>query len=165
LIWRDDDISFETDLKRFKQIQDLFLKYNVLHTIGLICKDIHKNIDLINFINKNNIDVQIHCWNHYDMTLNYEKVKNDLPRCIETIEKCFGKRPTVLYVPWNHSDEMIEWIAKENELTVSNKKISLSGYLRGQTGEVINFHSWSDECIDLEAALIKYSNENLHHHS
>jgi len=160
MTWRNDDISHTTDLNKFKAVHELFKKYNVLHTVALICKDIQKAPELIKYINDNNIDVQVHAWEHEDFTvMNEYKMQDQFKKSIACIKKYFKKKPTMFYPPWNKSDIIVEGIAAEFGLTVSNKKISLSQYLRGATGEVINFHSWSDECVDLEEALKKYTKQ------
>jgi peptidoglycan/xylan/chitin deacetylase (PgdA/CDA1 family) len=158
MIFRNDDVSHSTDLQQLKDVQALFDKYEVQHTIALICKDIQKSPELIKFINAHNIDVQVHAWGHTDFTkLTGEEIRVQFKKSIACIKKHFKKTPTVFYPPWNRSNELVETVAAEFGLTVSDKKISLSQYLRGATRDVINFHSWSDECKDLEPALKKYT--------
>lgn len=158
MIFRNDDISHETDVRQFASVQALFDKYNTPQTIAVICNNIWKNKRLIEFINKNNIIVQVHCWEHYDLTTNLDITGPDLDKCIDTIKKYFGTKPVLLYPPWNKSSKELEQLALSKGLIVSNKKISLSQYLSGKQGEVVNFHSWCiDECLDLERALIKYT--------
>lgn len=158
MIWRDDDISHETNLQQFARVHLNFYRYNVVHTVALICKDIHKAPELIKFINESKIDVQVHAFEHVDFTqLTKDEMRVQFKKSIAAIKKYFKKTPDTFYPPWNRSNAFVEEVAAEFGLTVSNQKISLSQYLRGATGEVINFHSWSDECKDLEAALIKYT--------
>ncbi len=158
MIWRDDDISHETDLTRFKQIHELFIKYKVRHTIALICKDIEKNPELIAYIRGSGFDIQVHCWEHIDLTLCSRDVLDYMiGKSVEKIKDLFYTTPTVLYTPWNKTNDIIEASAALYGLTVSTQKISIQNYLAGKTGEVINFHSWSDECDQLEEALIKYT--------
>lgn len=164
MIWRNDDISYKTELGQFECVHKLFKKYTVLHTIALICRDIEKNPELINFINANNIDVQIHCWEHKDFTqLLLVEVEDQFRKSIQTIQKYFKHRPTVFFPPWNKSNDAVECVAKEHGLTVSNQKVSLSQYIRteGDVKEsVINFHSWSlDEIKILEEALVIYNSK------
>lgn len=160
MIFRNDDVSYKTEVGQFEEVHKLFKKHIVLHTIAVICKDIQKNQELIDYINRNNIDVQIHCWEHYDFTQNHDKLRADLPKAVKAITKYFRHPPITLYPPWNKSDEIVEQIAKENGLTLSNKKVSLSQYIRfeGKVEEdVINFHSWAlPEIIVLEEALQLY---------
>jgi len=157
-IFRDDDCSHETNLQQFAQVHELFKKYNVLHTVALICKDIQLNPELIKYINENNIDVQVHCWEHVDFTtLDTFEIRQQLYRCCNAIQEYFNKMPTVFYPPWNKTNANVREACELFGLTVSKTKISLSQYLAGKQGEVINFHSWSDECNDLEAAFIKYT--------
>lgn len=163
-IYREDDLSIETKgerLKRFKAAHALLVKYNVLHTVALICHDIEKNKALVRYmqaeVKRGTMSVQVHCWDHVDLTIDPSRLLYELPLCIQSISELFGQRPTTLFPPWNRSNEMVEEIAKANGLKVSNKKMSLSGYLKGQNEDVINWHSWADEIIDLEAALKKYT--------
>ena len=161
MIFRNDDISHKTEVGQFECVHKLFKKYTILHTVALICKDIEKNPELIEYINANNIDVQIHCWEHYDFTENTKRLGGDLDLCKQAIYKNFKHAPTTLYPPWNKSNEQVEAIAHNKILTVSNKKVSLSQYIRmdGDVSEsVINFHSWSlDEIKVLEDAMIIYN--------
>jgi len=161
MIFRNDDVSYKTEVGQFAEIQKLFKKEIILHTIALICKNIEKNPELITFINNNNIDVQIHCWEHYNFIENKKQLAADLPRCIKTIEKHFNHSPSIVYPPWNQSDDEVVKICEANGLQISKKKVSLSQYIRceGDVEEdVINFHSWSyDEIIVLEKALKIYS--------
>ncbi len=158
MIFRDDDISYKTNLDQFKQVNSLFKKYGVTHTIAVICKDIHKAPELINYINENNIDVQVHCFEHTDFTqLTETELKAQFKNSIAAIKKHFKKTPTVFYPPWNKSNETVKAVATEFGLTVSNNKISLIQYLNGKRDKVTNFHSWSDECIDLETVLKIYN--------
>lgn len=157
MIFRDDDVSKDTDLKLFKQVHGLFIKYDVLHTVALICKGIETNAPLLKYLKQQkNIDVQLHAWEHFDFTTDPLRLKKELPMAVATITRHF-KKPVTLYPPWNKSSSAVEKTAWENKLAINNKKISLLQYLRGVRGEVINFHSWADECKDLEAALIKYT--------
>lgn len=162
LIWRDDDCGPETTgerLKLFKGVHELFKKYNVLHTVALICNGLEENKALVKYLQKEKLlDLQIHCWDHYDFTKDPGQLGIDLPKCIEVIARLFGKRPTTLFPPWNKSDDHVAKVARINFLEVSNKKMSLSGYLKGQSEAVVNLHSWHIECSDLEAALKKYTN-------
>lgn len=158
MIFRNDDVSHETNLQQFAAVHLNFYRYDVLHTVALICKDIQKAPALIKFINESKIDVQVHAWEHTDFTqLTRDEMRVQFKKSITCIKKHFKKTPTVFYPPWNKSNIFVEEVAAEFGLTVSSNKISLSQYLRGATGEVINFHSWSDECKDLEAALVKYT--------
>lgn len=161
MIFRNDDVSYKTEVSQFEEVHKLFKKYTVLHTIALICRGIEKNPELIKYINDNNIDVQVHCWDHRELTRNPKATDEELKLCIETITTHFKHRPITLYPPWNKSNEQLETICALNGLTVSTQKISLSQYIRlnGQVREkVINFHSWAvPDILILEDALKLYS--------
>lgn len=163
MIFRDDDISCFTNLDDFKRVHDLFNKYETLHTIALIAKDIERHPSLIDYIkSQSNIDVQLHCWDHIDLTeCHIITVKASLEHGIQKMEEIFNKIPTILYPPWNRSDERLEEACKEQKLEVSHKKISLPQYIKfnGDVSEsTINFHYWAaQEVMYLEAALIIYN--------
>lgn len=168
MIFRDDDISYLTKLEDFKRVHSLFEKYNVMHTVAVIAKDLDKNPELVEYLKSNKlIDVQLHCWEHYDMSItDKDTLYKDISEGIRTIIDILGVEITTLYPPWNKSSEILEDVAVgELGLTVSNKKITLSAYIRcaGQVEEdVINFHYWADsECIFIEPALKIYSQKPM----
>jgi len=162
-IWRDDDIGHMTDLKKFKEVHEIFKKYKVTHTIALICKDIEKAPKLIDYIRKNDISVQIHCWDHVDFKNSALTLQEDLLNCSVAIEKHFKVAPKYVFPPWNSADETSIGIAKELDLIMEPEKISLPQYIRtkGHVKEpVINFHYWAYEHVMLlDAALNIYVNE------
>jgi hypothetical protein len=160
MIFRDDDISCDADMKKLKDVHDLFIKYKVLHTVAMITKGIESNKPLLKYlktqVNNGTMDIQVHAFNHFDFTSDPARLYLELPLATEIIEKHF-KKPFILYPPWNKTDVAVERIAKSNGLAVVAKKISLTQYLKGVKGEVINFHFWAPEVKDLEAALLKYT--------
>lgn len=164
ICFRDDDTSYLTDLKRFTQVHDLFLKYKVIHTIAVICKDIEKNTELIEYINqhRDSFDIQIHAWEHTPMPENKE-LKKDLEACIYAIQFFFDSNPKTVFPPWNQTNNYVKETAESLGLTVSAEKISLSAYVRtmGAVSEkVINFHYWAEqEVILLEPALKIYTRQ------
>lgn len=176
MIWRSDDLSYryfipsenrwlEQDyiLKRFKEIDSLFIKYGVKHTVAIVAKDFEKAPELIEYIKAHpHIDVQLHCWQHDNYAeLDYWEMLNHFDSAIMTFRIIFNKPPLIWFPPYNKINGDCELIAYQNNLQISNKKISLSNYIAGKREpEVINFHYWADECKDLEAALKIYVNEN-----
>lgn len=163
MIWRDDDISWRTNLNDFKAVHDLFKRYNVLHTIALITGDIEKAPELVAYIKDNDIDVQFHCIDHIDFTQNIDKAKSQIEQGIATIEAVFGKRPTVFYPTWNRTNQQVNDIAASVGLNVSSDKISLSQYIKvnGDVSEkVINFHYWAYEDVILIEPALKIFSEN-----
>ncbi len=155
-IFRDDDISFKTNLDQFVKVHEYFMKRGCVHTIAVIAKDIQNAPSLIDYIrsNRKTFDVQIHCWEHLVLSeLTEEQLRIDIENAKAALMDFLKVIPTVLYPPWNKSSEMVERIAKEYDLDVSYKKISLSQFVKcGWDVEerVVNFHYWADE----EAALI-----------
>lgn len=159
--FRDDDIGFLTKLEDFKVVQDMFNRQQVKHTIALMAKDIEKNPRLIDYILANDIDVQLHCWEHIDLTTDHTKVEDQLRNGIHTIEANFNKRPTILYPTWNKTDAFIDRVAEDLGLKVSATKLSLSQYVRvnGDVKEdTVNFHYWHyGDLMFVEIALKIYN--------
>lgn len=165
MIFRDDDISYVTDLIRFRMVDSIFQQYQVPHTIAVITFDMYKRPDLIEYILKNpHIDVQLHCVDHKDFTLLPEsELRYQFEIGIKDIQFLFEKTPTTWYPPWNRTNEQVNTIARSYGLTPSWEKISLSPYVQAQGhmpgAEVINFHYWADqECQFLHPALEYYKN-------
>lgn len=162
MIWRDDDPALQTKgdkLRQFIEVNELFKKYGVTHTIALITRDIEKNTELVDYIKANPIiDVQLHCVDHIDFThAPIERVEWQLKTGADDIERVFGKRPTTWFPTWNKTTETVNKIAAKLSLKVSYKKISLDQYIRvnGHVAEdVINMHFWHyGDQINLEQAL------------
>lgn len=162
MIFRDDDISHTTDIALFRRVHKYFADAGITHTIALIVKDIETNHALVDYINTENIDVQLHCFTHYHLIQDPETFAKELPQCIKTIEWLFGKKPTILFPPWNETDETINIICANYGIRVSTEKTSLDRYIlhNGNVKEqVINFHYWAQqETILIEPALKIYAN-------
>jgi len=157
VILRDDDISIATDLNRFKEIHELYNKYDLIHTIAVITKDICNANALVDYIlSQKNIDIQLHCYTHDrrfteldmgDLIFQYNNGMSD-------IKTVFDKIPTIHYPCWNAANELVIQTAKSFGLIVSNKKVSLSNFIKHpQDNVVINHHYWSSECDQLEDAM------------
>lgn len=156
MIFRDDDICHTTKLDRFIEMDELFKKYNVDHTIAIITKDLEKNPDLIQYIKDNpHIKVQSHGWEHIrysDMQL----FKEHLELSKKKLTEIFGQTPTVWYPAWNETNKEMDKVANEVGLSPYPNHISISGYVRlnGKTDkDTINMHYWAEEMKFLESAL------------
>lgn len=164
IIFRNDDVGYLTKLDDFTFVQDMFNRRKIKHTLALIAKDIEKNPRLIDYILANDIDVQLHCYEHIDLTTDHTKVEDQLRSGIHQIEINFGKRPTILYPTWNKTDAFVDRVAEDLGLRVSATKLSLSQYVRvnGDVKEdTINFHYWAySDLMFLEIAL-KIYNERI----
>lgn len=168
MIFRDDDPSYLTtgdSFEQFKQVQDTFDRYNLTHTIALIAKNIELNPALIDYINSKNIDVQLHCWDHMDMTTVEVILYDQLYKGVEAIKKYFKNPPTKLYPPWNKVDDKVRSIAKELGLDCDEEKLSLPQYIRvkGHVSEhTVNFHYWAyDDRFLIDTALEIYKNRRI----
>ena len=156
MIWRDDDIGADTRIATLQAVDDLFQRFRVEHTIAVIAKGIETRPDLLEFIRERRMVVQLHCWEHDDLTADLE-ARDDLARAVDLLAEHLT-RPTVLYPPWNRTSPELETVAAELGLTVSARKISLSQYIRCDgdvDSNVINFHFWyPPEYEQLQQALL-----------
>lgn len=162
MIFRDDDISVHTDLAVLKPVHDIFKKYLVMHTVAIIAKDIDMNTELVMYLKRENFDVQLHCWEHYNFSeAPLQQLETDLLRCKNMFARCGFDKPVTLYPPWNKTTHAVDVMAWDKQrLKVSNKKCSLSYYVanNGKVDvDVVNFHYWDDECKDLDEALRIYN--------
>lgn len=171
IIFRDDDIAFnytahagsvimqqEQIFSKFYNVDKLFKKYDVTHTVAIIAHEIEQADLLVEYMrDSNHIDIQLHCWKHVHYPQHLKNFEYDIRFGKAKLEDIFGREVTTFYPPYNDvCQEMID-ICKTIGIEISYDKMSLSGYLKGQTKEVVNFHYWADECIDLEPALKKYT--------
>lgn len=158
MIWRDDDIGVKTDLAVFAAVDDLFQRYGLRHTVAIMAFGLHQRPDLVAFLRHRDVACELHCWTHLDLPQSTEG-RDDLARAVTQIETLIGRRPTVLYPPWNRTSPEVEAAAASLGLTVSAQKISLAQFLRcgGSDRDVINFHYWEPSDVALlEPAMQAY---------
>jgi len=164
LIFRDDDAPIH-DVKDFIFVHELLSKYNRVHTVALICRNLDRYPKYIDYI-KNRVaefDLQFHCLDHIDHTQNHDIIFNQFAEGTEIFFNVFGFRPTVWYPTWNLCDEYSINAAANFGMETSFKKYSLSQVIRkpGAIDGVINFHHWSkEEREQLEPALIALNDIN-----
>lgn len=164
MIWRDDDISVTTKLEQFRFVHEIFKSFNAVHTIAVIAKDIEKNEELVEYINehKKSIDIQLHCWEHYDhKELIEEKLTEFFKMGIGSIHNAFGVTPKIFYPPWNSVSDLAIRVAGSFGLTTNPGKCSLGYYIKHNGNisfDTVNFHYWYEpEVNDLYKALKIYT--------
>ena len=151
IIWRDDDIWRETKLSVLEAVDDIFQRYGVTHTIAVQAAGLEARPDLVALIKQRRMDVQLHCWDHHDLTAD-GNARSDLSKAVIQIEVLFGQRPTLLFPPWNKTNDLVRAAAAKLGLTVRADKISLEAYIRaaGHVREdVVNFHHWEPNDVAL----------------
>ncbi len=163
ITWRDDDLGYLTKVEDFKKVHEMFNEYNQVHTIAILTKDLEKNMELVDYINsQKNITCQLHSHDHIDLALATEKeIVEQLGKGVATIETLFGKKPTVLYPPFNSVNEKVIRIADICGVTTSWEKISILYYIKHK-GDImektVNFHFFDySESILIGAALKIYT--------
>ncbi len=162
MIFRDDDISVHTDLAVLKPVHQIFKKYMVMHTVAIIAKDIDMNTELVMYLKRENFDIQLHCFEHYNLTeLTAEQLDIALLKSTNMFKRCGFDLPIRLYPPWNKTSQAVNVLAWDKyNLEVSYKKCSLAQYVAANGNvdvDVVNFHYWDDEIKDLDEALRIYT--------
>jgi hypothetical protein len=160
MVYRDDDVNIYTDLYILTQVQKLFDKYNKVHTITVIMRDLWDSRGVWQWLmTTKNINVELHGWEHIDYTsVNYETIYNSLKlalmywgingrRCEEQYK--YKLRPiTTFYPPWNKVNEDVYKACSDLGLVVDNRPT-------GQ--DVYSFHWWemveAEQLSRLEGAL------------
>jgi hypothetical protein len=165
MIFRDDDIHFLTDMKRFKRVDSLFMEYGIEHHIAILCSRFEEHKELIDYIHKHkHIIPQIHGWEHIDYTHHHDKVKEHLKLCFDKFKELKFPKPTIWFPPWNMTDDINNFLADEFGLKVMNVKTTLTDFIQQKNlmGDVVNFHYWADldtHMID-PALRIEYNNRH-----
>lgn len=162
IVFRNDDLSRFTDLNQFRQVHELFIRYKTMHTVAVICRDLDQHTELIDYINNNRelIDIQFHCADHVDFTLNIPILNEQFEYGKTMLKKVFGVMPTVYYPTWNKVNAHTMDIAQRHGLETSYLKVSMEYYLKHLGSvmyPVVNFHSWHEpERFLLEPCLKIY---------
>lgn len=163
MIWRDDDISATTDLRKLQAADDLFQQYQIPHTLAVIAEMIDVNRPLVELILERRMIVELHGWSHDDLTKS-SVARGNLHNAVLLLKRTFNRRPLMLYPPWNRSDDVVEKAAEAIGLTVSIKKISLEQYIRsaGDVAEdTVNFHYWHDPDVALLPEALQIARRKL----
>lgn len=155
MIWRDDDVLRKgSDLAQLLRVDDLLQAYRQPHTVAIIASSLTPAV--AKSLSDRRIIPQLHCWNHDDLSIDAQ-ARAQLPDALAKISDLCGRRPTVLYPPWNRTGPELEQYAATLGLRVSALKISLEQFIRvdGDVDcETINFHYWADEDVaQLQHAL------------
>jgi len=155
MIWRDDDVLEKgRQLEQLLRVDDLLKRYRQPHTIAILAATLTPALAKV--IVERRMIPQLHAWNHDDLSAD-ARARGELAQAITKIEELCGRRPMILYPPWNRSSPELEAVARELGLIVSYVKISLDQYVRvdGDVDcETVNFHYWADEDVaQLEPAL------------
>lgn len=164
ITFRDDDIGRMTTghkFEDFKMVHEVFKKYNVKHTVAVICRDLLQNPQIIDYILENGIDPQFHCLDHIRHIDNHDIIQEQFKEGVEVFEFAFGRKPTIWFPSWNLTDDYCNNMAAKYGMEVSYKKVSLDQYIRvnGEVSEdVVNFHYWhTPEQHLIEPALKIYT--------
>lgn len=164
MIIREDDFDPRYSLEQVKEVHELFLKYDMMHTTALnVMRGERYGIgpEVVDYIKSTkNWDIQLHGWDHEEYhKWPYHTVIRDLYAGIAYIERVFGKRPIIFYPPWNGDSEHIKRACDEAGIQLSNNAVYIRHYLQKpekyKDQNIIYFHSWERPCIDALEPLFK----------
>ena len=140
MLYRDDDISKYTDLTTIMRIQELFVKYNKIHTVTILMEDLWESRGVWEWlISTPNLDIALHGWNHKDYSeLCYvdtlEEIRKSLTYWERNLERLDLNIPIkVMYPPWNKSSDKLAMVCDELGLELN---------VNVDDKEVFNFHWW-----------------------
>ena len=159
MIWRDDDVNVYADIDTLKRIQALFNKYDKVHTVAILMKDLWEGKGVWYWLMTTpNLDIALHGSEHKDYSvMSYDEICYDLLRTFHywkehTVQGGYGLRSIrVFYPPWNKVSDNLRRACAEFNLKV-NDSVDLA--------EVYNFHWWEmidpDNLKKLEEELEKW---------
>ena len=140
MIYRDDDISKYSDLTTLFKIQDLFDKYNKIHTVTILMEDLWESRGVWEWLTTTpNLDIALHGWTHVDYSVMYDiDIKNHIQGSLDYWNSNLARLDKVIpikvmYPPWNKSSDI---------LVSECKKLGLEVNVDIDTNRVYNLHWW-----------------------
>ena len=145
-LFRNDDISVTSNICILQKVNNLFKKYNQIHTCAVLMENLWDNKEVWYFlIHEPNVEIGLHGWGHRDYgKLPYKEIVEDIRKSLDywnvRAKKSFGidkfKKIDTLFPPWNSVSPDLERACKDCGLKLDARV----------GGTVYNFHYWA--CID-----------------
>ena len=128
MLYRDDDIRKDTDINIVEALHQLFLKYNRVHTLGIVLEDIYQTpiwywMQETYKKTPKNIAFGLHAFVHIDYSLLiYDEVLSDLKKCLDYWNKYRGDLPEFkhFYPPYSKQSNALYKACEEVGLTCLN---------------------------------------------
>jgi len=135
VVIRHDDFDFRHDLKKYKEIHEPFLKYDITHTVNIQFfhnEQWRPKEDIVKYLlEEDNYDIQLHGWRHVKYgLLDFETSFAELSACCLWFNVLFGKRPEVFYPPWNHTDATTKKACDNLGIKISNENLPMKWYYK-----------------------------------
>ena len=152
--FRDDDISLHTELSSIREFNSHYLKYNEIHTMAIIARDLWNNRELTYWLESTPmLDLQYHGLDHVDYSkLSVQECYDQLKEGKEYLEDKLHRPIRVFYPPWNIEDQMVRSVCQRLGLEFDNRRVEARDYLNGASGERVNLHYWQD--LDIIDAIL-----------
>ena len=162
------DLRGRTLFECFWHSDKMFEKYQYPCTLAVLAEGIDYNSEWVEHIKKykHRFKIELHGNNH----INYshygdDKIREELGKGIDKIEKTFGTRPEIWYPPWGRRG------APENGVRIC---LELGIKMYEQVGKVdaklwlknpdkyphINFHYWNDKQVDQVEQILNRLHES-----
>jgi peptidoglycan/xylan/chitin deacetylase (PgdA/CDA1 family) len=140
-LYRDDDISVTSDCRLLREVHELFLKYNRIHTIAVLMKDIWDNKEVWYWLMTTpNLQIGLHGWTHKDYSIiSEEEIRDDFNLCFEYWKFRISENKKeyipikTFFPPWNKISNTLIKVCAEFGLDLDYRK----------GGDVYNFHYWA----------------------
>jgi len=140
-LFRDDDISVTSNIVLLRQVHDLFLKHNKIHTVAVLMDRLWENKEIWYWLmTAKNLRVGLHGWTHIDYGRNTEAatiadIRQSLAYWNSHYDRGKNVPPLIdtFYPPWNSVSAELESACAATGLTLDAR----------MGGEVFNFHYWS----------------------
>lgn len=144
MILRDDDPAVTTNALLFREVHELFRKYNKVHSCGVLMRNLWDNKELwYLLVEEPNIEVCLHGLDHIDYGVApYDKIVSDIKESLEywrvRVTRGFGahkvKPIKKFYPPWHSISADLERACNDCGLTLESKHLESEG--------VFCFHYW-----------------------
>lgn len=139
--FRDDDVSYTTDIHLLMLAHDLIVSRGKLHTVAVQMERLWDNKEVWFFImTAQHLRVGLHGWDHSDYSKKpYGEIDVHLRRCKEHWEshvRAYPDAPKIstFYPPWNRVSDDLRKACHAHGLLIDDR-------WKGNTG-VYGFHSW-----------------------
>lgn len=140
-LYRDDDISVTSDINLLKKVHEYFIKYNKIHTVAVLMKDIWDNKEIWYWLmTAKNLSIGLHGWKHKNYSeLSAPKIACDIHKSLQywrlhvTRGNYNAELNHVFYPPWNAVGQELISACKDAGFAVDSRV----------GGEVFNFHYWA----------------------
>ena len=164
MVFRSDDV-FLTKSVRSGQIYN-FQKFKAshellkgrIHLLSIIAAEIDTYPEMKDYIlaNKKDFRFGIHGLEHSDYSkMPKEQIKKELSIARDKVEDTFGVDVKWFFPTWNRVSDTTRKACNEIGLRINEHYIIPKQFIKGVRGDVMDFHYWNDEEMNLLKQCLK----------